>query len=59
VNKISIWASVQVSNVEHARHGAAGIVFGHHPKHPDEVAVRFDEDSAIFIVPVADLSILG
>ncbi|WP_422849585.1 hypothetical protein ACOYR4_11315 [Acidovorax sp. M14] len=56
--RFSIWQSVQVSNPEHPRFGQAGSVQGINPETPNEVAVKFDLDSIMVVVPVADLKAL-
>ncbi|GKT19549.1 hypothetical protein AVHY2522_22880 [Acidovorax sp. SUPP2522] len=53
-----VWTAVQVKNEENPRYGQAGVVFGTHPEHPTEVAVKFDLDFAIVLVPIADLRAL-
>ena len=58
MNRFSVWNAVQVSNEEHPRAGQAGVVFATNPATPDEVAVKFDVDSIVVVVPVADLKAL-
>jgi hypothetical protein len=53
-----VWNSVQVTNAEHPRHNEAGTVFAVDRAHPEEVAVRFDTDSQVQLVPSADLKLL-
>ncbi len=50
-----VWALVKVKKEEHPRAGQAGTVYAVSPKHPDEVAVRFDADETVVLVAVADL----
>lgn len=59
---MNIWQSVQVkaqksngSDSDHPRAGQAGVVFAINPEKPDEVGVRFDIDSVVELVQVADL----
>lgn len=58
MNRFQVWDAVMVSNNKHPRKGQAGTVFAVNPAAPDEVAVRFDSDSTVVIVPVADLRAL-
>lgn len=51
----SILQSVAVTNPEHPRFKQAGAVWVLNPAMPDAVAVRFDTDSAVEAVEVADL----
>ena len=54
-----VWKAVQVANPENARNGEAGTVFAvNREKHPDSVAVKFDSDNTVEVVPVADLKAL-
>ncbi|WP_312129361.1 hypothetical protein [Diaphorobacter nitroreducens] len=55
MNRFSVWSPVQVTNEDHPRFGQAGIVHAVNPAVPDEVAVRFDVDSQVVAVAVADL----
>lgn len=55
MNRFSVWNPVQVVNEEHPRFGQAGTVFATNPATPDEVAVKFDVDSVVVVVPAADL----
>lgn len=57
-NRFSVWNAVQVTNPEHERAGQAGVVFATNPQTPEEVAVKFDADGIVVIVPVADLKAL-
>lgn len=54
----SVWTPVIVNNPDHPRHGQAGTVYATNPATPQEVAVRFDVDSIVVVVPVADLKAL-
>ncbi|WP_183026957.1 hypothetical protein [Variovorax sp. UMC13] len=54
-----VWDAVKVTAQDHARAGQAGVVFATKADHPDEVAVRFDADSAVVLVSVTDLQRLG
>lgn len=56
--RFSIWQAVIVSNTEHPRAGQAGTVQGINPATPEEVAVKFDLDNIMVVVPVADLKAL-
>lgn len=58
MNRFSVWNAVQVSNDQNPRAGQAGTVFAVNPATPNEVAVRFDVDSVVVLVPVADLRAL-
>ncbi|GKS96765.1 hypothetical protein [Acidovorax sp. SUPP2825] len=53
-----VWTAVQVKNEANPRLGQAGVVFATHPDHPEEVAVKFDQDFAVVLVPIADLRAL-
>jgi len=52
---MEVWQSVKVTAEGHARQGQAGIVFAVDRAHPEEVAIRFDEDGQVQLVAVADL----
>jgi hypothetical protein len=56
--RYSVWQSVKVSNLDHARAGQAGTVHTVSPAHPDEVVVKFDEDGSLEAVKVEDLQAL-
>lgn len=58
MNRFAVWTAVQVKNEEHPRFGQAGIVFGTNPATPDEVAVKFDADNIVVVVPCDDLKAL-
>lgn len=58
MNRFSVWQSVQVSNPEHPRFGQAGSVQATTPNNVEEVAVRFDLDSVLVVLNVADLKAL-
>lgn len=51
----AVWDSVRVKNAEHARAGTAGVVHATNPADPEQVAVRFDVDLIVELVPVIDL----
>lgn len=53
-----VWQSVKVKTESHARFNTAGVVFSVDPSKPDEVGVRFDLDSQVQLVAVADLQAL-
>ena len=55
MQRYDVWTSVKVKNEDHARAGQAGIVYANSPEHPEETAVRFDSDSAVVVVALADL----
>lgn len=55
---MDIWQSVQVTNEDHPRFNTAGTVQQRNPAAPDEVGVRFDADSVLEVVQVADLKSL-
>lgn len=54
-----VWDSVKVVNAEHSRVTTAGIVHAVNPADPEQVAVRFDSDLIVELVPVVDLERLG
>lgn len=54
----SILQSVAVTNPDHPRFKEAGCVWVLNPAVADAVAVRFDTDSAVEAVEVADLKAL-
>ena len=56
---LGVWNSVKVKNPDHARDGTAGVVHAVNPAELDKVAVRFDLDLVIELVPVADLERLA
>lgn len=58
MNRFSVWNAVIVIGEEHPRKGQAGVVFATNPQTPEEVAVKFDADGIVVIVPVADLKAL-
>ncbi len=58
MNRFAVWTAVQVKNEEHPRVGQAGTVYDTNPDTPDEVAVKFDADAIVVIVPCADLKAL-
>lgn len=58
MNRFSVWNNVQVKNEEHPRFGQAGPVFATNPAKPDEVAVKFDIDGVVLVVPCDDLKAL-
>lgn len=53
-----ILQSVQVTNPDHERHQQAGAVWMIDQAAPDSVNVRFDVDSEVVAVDVADLKAL-
>lgn len=53
-----VWQSVKVIAEGHARQGQAGTVHAVDPKHPEEVAVKFDLDGQVQAVAVTDLQVL-
>ena len=55
MNRFSVWDCVKVTGEDHPRLGQAGVVFATNPATPDEVAVKFDLDSVVVVVPAADL----
>lgn len=58
MNRFSVWTAVIVSGEEHPRKGQAGVVHAINPSVLDEVAVKFDADSVVLVVNVADLKAL-
>lgn len=58
MNRFSVWNAVIVSGEEHPRAGQAGVVHATNPAKPDEVAVKFDADSIVVVMPNADLKAL-
>lgn len=51
-----VWASVKVMNEDHPRVNTAGVVHATNPADPEQVAVRFDSDLIVELVPVVDLA---
>lgn len=58
MNRFSVWNAVIVSNPADPRTGQAGVVYAVNPATPDQVAVKFDADSVVAVVNVADLRAL-
>lgn len=57
MNRFSVWNPVIVQG-DHPRAGQAGTVFATNPDAPNEVAVKFDVDSVVVIVPNDNLKAL-
>lgn len=57
MNRFSVWNPVIVQG-EHPRAGQAGVVHAVNPATPDEVAVKFDIDSIVVVMPVDNLKAL-
>ena len=53
-----IYASVEVSNPDHPRHGQAGAVFSVNQDAAAAVDVRFDLDQVVEAIEVVDLKAL-
>lgn len=58
MNRFSVWTAVIVTGEEHPRKGQAGVVHAVNPNTNDEVAVKFDADSIVVVMAVADLKAL-
>lgn len=58
MNRYSVWTPVMVIGEEHPRKGQAGVVHALNPAVTDEVAVKFDSDSVVVVMNIADLKAL-
>lgn len=50
-----VWTSVKLKREGDARDGTAGVVQATNPADPEQVAVRWDADLLVELVPVAEL----
>lgn len=50
-----VWNSVKVISEDNPRENTAGVVHAVNPADPEQVAVRFDSDLIIELVPVIDM----
>lgn len=57
MNRFSVWNPVIVQG-DNTRTGQAGVVFATNPAKPDEVAVKFDLDGIVVIIPNDNLKTL-